>query len=256
MFIASKLLGSLLQPLAWVALLLLAGVLLQRRRPPWARRTFCAALLLLLGTGWLPAPSWLVWQLESRYPEIAPQQSMDGYVGVVVLGGAMASGRLAQAHSQPLLNDSATRMTAAVALLRHNPRLQLLFTGGEGLLLGSGPSEAERAHAFFASMGVAEDAVRYESAARTTQENALLSARLPGVAPQQPWLLLTSAWHMPRAMACFEKAGWNVHAYPVDFRGSLTTPWYGFDLLEGAQLWQLLLHEALGLAAYRALGRI
>jgi uncharacterized SAM-binding protein YcdF (DUF218 family) len=73
---------------------------------------------------------------------------------------------------------------------------------------------------------------------------------------QQPWLLVTSAWHMPRSMATFEKAGWNVSAYPVDFRTGASTPWSRYDLLASADHWGLLLHEILGLAAYRISGRM
>ena len=70
------------------------------------------------------------------------------------------------------------------------------------------------------------------------------------------WLLLTSAAHMPRAMAVYRKAGWNVTAYPVDFRAGLQTPWWEYSLSQGTQRWQLALHELVGHGAYRLAGRI
>jgi uncharacterized SAM-binding protein YcdF (DUF218 family) len=255
MFIASKLLALLAQPLHWVIALLLLALALQRRRVA-ARRLTLASVLLLVLMGWQPLPDVLLRPLESAYPEFAPGADLTGYTGVVVLGGALEPGYLAQDHAQALLGESAERMTAAVALAQRHPNLRVVFTGGEGQLFGSGPSEAERAARFFASMGVDANRITWEAASRNTYENAVLSAKVPGVDVRQRWLLLTSAWHMPRAMGSFEKAGWNVTAYPVDHRTALTTPWSQYALHLGAAKWQLVLREWLGLAAYRFTSRI
>jgi uncharacterized SAM-binding protein YcdF (DUF218 family) len=173
-----------------------------------------------------------------------------------VLGGALESAYVSQSHAQPLMNDGAERMTSAVAMLQRNPHLRVLFTGGEGAMFGTGPSEAERAKVFFDSMGVSPERVMYEAASRNTYENAVLAARLPGIDTTQRWLLVTSAWHMPRSVATFAKAGWNVTAYPVDFRTGATTPWTEYSLMIGANRWELMLHELAGLLAYRLTGRI
>jgi uncharacterized SAM-binding protein YcdF (DUF218 family) len=134
--------------------------------------------------------------------------------------------------------------------------LKLVFTGGEGFLFGIGPSEAERAKVFFESMGVPSARVQYESASRNTLENATLTAQLPGMDIKQRWLLVTSATHMPRSMATFTNAGWNVTAYPVDFQTGNSIVWSDYSLAEGARNWQLLLHELLGLMAYWVTGRL
>jgi uncharacterized SAM-binding protein YcdF (DUF218 family) len=131
----------------------------------------------------------------------------------------------------------------------------VLFTGGEGELLGGDLSEAERARRFFIAQGVAPGQLLLESASRTTFENAVLSKALPGVDATQPWLLVTSAWHMPRAMASFQNAGWNVTAYPVDFRAGEHTPWSQYNMDGGIRKWKIALHEGLGLLAYRLSGR-
>lgn len=256
MFLAAKILALLTQPLAWVIALLLAGLLVLRRRPTLGRRLAWSALAVLLVTGWQPLPDLLIRRLESQYAEIPPQADLRGYVGMVVLGGALESGHVAQAHSQPLLTDAAERMTAPVAARLHNAHLRVVFTGGEGALLGTGPTEAERARIFFNSLGLNGQQIAYEAASRNTHENAVLTAQLPGVDISQRWLLVTSAWHMPRSMATFAKAGWNVMAYPVDFRTGADTPWTEYDLREGIVRWQLALHEGLGLLAYRLTGRL
>lgn len=256
MFFLGKVLGLITQPLMWVVALLLLGLLTLQRKPRLGRGLVTAALTVLLVMGWLPLPDLGLRVLEDHYTEIAPDADLSGYAGVVLLGGAMGSGHVAQAHSQPVVNDAAERMSATAALLLRYPQLPVIFTGGEGALLGTGPSEADRAKVFFNSLGIAADRVRYESASRNTYENAILTAQMPGAIKSEKWLLITSAWHMPRSMAVFEKAGWNVTAYPVDYRTGSSTPWTEYDLLGGAEHWQILLHEIVGILAYRITGRL
>lgn len=256
MFFISKVIGLLTQPLLWVATLLLAGLVLQARWPRAGRRTTWGALVFMLALGWTPLPELLIRHLEGQYAEFTPQADLRGYVGVVVLGGATESGRVQQAHTQPLFNGAAERITAPLAMLRHNPHLRVLYTGGEGALMGSGPSEADRARVFYESVGWNTGQVRYESASRNTYENAVLSAQLLGVDKKQAWLLVTSAAHMPRSMGTFIKAGWNVTAYPVDFRTGGEMDWINYSLLGGASRWEDALHELVGLLAYRITGRM
>ena len=256
MFFLGKVLGLITQPLIWVAALLLLGLLILRRKPRVGRGLVAAALAVLLVMGWLPLPDLGVRALEGRYAEIAPDADLSGYAGVVLLGGAMGSGHVAQAHSQPVVNDYAERMSATAAIVLRHPNMPVIFTGGEGALLGTGPTEADRAKVFFDSLGIAAQRVRYESASRNTYENAVLTAQMPGVNKTEKWLLLTSAWHMPRSMATFEKAGWNVTAYPVDYRTGISTPWTEYDLQTGSERWQILSHEVVGMLAYRLTGRL
>jgi uncharacterized SAM-binding protein YcdF (DUF218 family) len=133
--------------------------------------------------------------------------------------------------------------------------LRLLFTGGEGELFANDLTEAERARRFFTAQGVPDTQLLLESASRTTFENAVFSKALPGVDTSQAWLLVTSAWHMPRAMAAFERAGWQVTAYPVDFRAGQATPWTQYSMDGGVKKWRIGLHEVIGLWIYRLTGR-
>jgi uncharacterized SAM-binding protein YcdF (DUF218 family) len=256
LFVAGKVLGLLTQPLLWIAAMLALALLWQKRHPQRSRKTVTAALVLLLGLGWEPVPDLLMRSLEDQYTEMAPDADLGAYVGVIVLGGATESGHVARDHLQPLLNSAAERMTATVSVARRNPHLQVVFTGGEGALLGVGPSEAERARAFFDSLGLTGARIHFENISRNTHDNAILTAALPVIDTSQRWLLLTSAWHMPRSMATFQKVGWNVTAYPVDFRTGNTTPWTEYSLIDSITRWQLLLNELLGLLAYRITGRL
>ena len=255
MFLASKLFSFVTQPLAWVVLLLLVGLLCMPIQRRLGTALSWAALTVLLVQGWEPLPDVVIRQLEAQYPGPAATDSLQPYAGVVVLGGALEPAYVWHGHGQAALNDAAERMTVPITLLQQYPHLRLLFTGGEGELFADGFTEAERAKIFFDSMGVASQRIVYESASHTTYENAIFSAHVAGVNPAQPWLLLTSASHMPRAMATFRKAGWNVTAYPVDFRTGTDTPWTQYSLADGAKRWHLALHELVGLLTYRLAGR-
>ena len=264
MFIASKLLVFVTQPLAWVAALMLWALVLFGRSPAKAyavraqrrgRRVLWLALALLLLQGWEPLPDALLRRLEDPYARTPSAQELQGYHGVVVLGGALEPSHVWEGRSQIALNDGAERMVVPLMLMRQKPTLQILFTGGEGDLLDKGLSEAERARIFYQSMGVPPERLLLEDRSRTTYENAVLSAKLPGVDPGQRWLLLTTASHMRRAMATFQKAGWDVTPYAVDFATGSQTPWTSYSLLQGPRKWVKLLHEVVGLLVYQLSGR-
>lgn len=256
MFVISKVLSFATEPLVWVLLLLATGLLLGRRRALLGRRLQWSALGVLLLSGWVGLPEMLLHDLEQRYPRIPPNADLRRYTGVVVLGGALSRSDIWTDYDQVSLNDQAERMTEAVGLARKHPHLQLLFTGGIASVPPSGLTEAVRAKRFFDQMGVEPGRVWYEDQSRNTFENALLSATVPGVDRRQPWLLLTSANHMPRSMGVFVKNGWNVTAYPVDFRIDSTWSVLDYSLRHGPNAWQMAIHELLGSMVYRWRGML
>jgi uncharacterized SAM-binding protein YcdF (DUF218 family) len=255
MFIASKLLAFLTQPLAWVALLILVSMLCIGRSARWARRSGGTAVILLMLLGWEPLPDALLRQLEGKYPALPTSADLQPYAGVVVLGGALESAYVWTNPGISALNDAAERMTEVLPLIRRQPTLRVLFTGGSGELFSAGITEADLAQRFFTAQGIPASQLIFESASRTTHENAVLSKNVPGIDATKPWLLMTSAWHMPRSMAAFKAAGWNVTAYPVDFRAGLHTPWSQYNMDIGVKKWRTGLHELLGLLAYKMTGR-
>jgi len=254
MFLLSKLLGLTAEPVFWILLLLLIAVVLLPRRPQAARRWVLAAAALLLLGGWTPLPDALLRHLERQYPE-PPAMPIQQYAGVVVLGGALESGYVGEGTEEPQVNGAAERMTTVLPLLRQAPDLAVVFTGGQGEYFGSGPSEAERVRRFFVQLGLDPQRVRLEDKSRNTYENAVFTARLSGIDPRKPWILITSASHMPRALAVFRKQGWNVIPYSVDFRTGLATPWTSYSL-GISDKWSIALKEYIGILAYRLSGRI
>lgn len=249
MFLFSKLLSAITQPMFWLALWwALALLILSRWRRP-ALIMLWSGLAVLGLLGFRVVPDALLRPLENRYP-VPTAEAVDRHVGIIVLGGALQHPDSFAAHGQVPLGEAAERMTVPVGLMREHPRLELVFSGGEGRLLTTGVTESELARVFYQQQGLDMARVRLEDGSRTTRENARQVAKLLGEHCQQPWLLVTSAWHMPRSMAEFEAVGCNFTPYPVDFRTGDFTPLTEYSLAHSLLRWQTALHEWLGLWVY------
>lgn len=249
MFVASQLLSAITQPMFWLALwwALALLVLMRWRRPAVVMLWSGLAVLGLLG--FRAVPDALLRSLENRY-SVPTADAMERHVGLIVLGGAVGHPDSFAAHGQVPLNEAAERMTVPVGLMRQHPRWELVFSGGEGRLLTKGVTESELARVFYQQQGLDMARVHLEAGSRTTRENARQVARLLGERCQQPWLLVTSAWHMPRSMAEFEALGCRVTPYPVDFRTGDATAMTEYSLARSLLSWQTALHEWLGLWVY------
>jgi uncharacterized SAM-binding protein YcdF (DUF218 family) len=256
MFLTAKFTAFMTQPVAWSMILLTLAVLSWRVSVRWGKRLGVAGVVLLVVAGWEYPPSLVTQWLENRYEGLAETATLGRYEGVIVLGGAFESSSKWKRPGRIALNAAAERMIVPVGLLRQHPHLKLLFTGGSAELFDTGLTEAARAKRVFDLLGVDSARVIYEDQSRTTYENAVYSAKLAGVDIKRPWLLLTSAAHMPRSMGAFQKAGWNVTAYPVDYRTAAQLDWWGFSYFYATPQWQDALHETIGYAMYWLTGRI
>ena len=249
MFVISKLLSAITQPLFWLSIWWLLALLLLPRFRRLAASMLWGGMLVFGFLGFKAVPEALLRSLESRF-NVPSLTSSDQYAGVIVLGGATGNPDIYKAHGQVPLGDAAERMTVPVALLRKFPNFELIFSGGEGRLVPTGTKEAELAKVFYTEQGVDMRRVTLESNARTSRENAKRVAALLGERCKQPWLLVTSAWHMPRSMAEFQAVGCNVTAYPVDFRTGEETSWTEYSMASSLMAWQTALHEYLGMFVY------
>ena len=254
LFIVSKLLWLLLAPsmllllLAWLGLLLLFW---HRRRAGLACLVVALGALALIA--FLPVGEAMLAPLEDRFPEVTALPA--DVTGIIVLGGAVETD-LSAARGMPSLNDAAERMTSLVYLARHYPKARLAFTGGNGELIHAPMPEADVARALWTQLGVDQSRIVYESRSRTTYENAVLLKALLKPQPDQVWLLVTSAWHMPRSVGLFRHAGWTVLPYPVGYKTAPTLmATLRGTLPDRLSMVDLASHEWVGLVAYWLLGR-
>jgi uncharacterized SAM-binding protein YcdF (DUF218 family) len=153
------------------------------------------------------------------------------------------------------LNEAAERYTEGAALALRLPHARLVFSGGSGALIATELPEADTAERLFTALGVARSRLTLEDRSRDTFENAVFTKRLIDPKPGERWLLVTSAWHMPRAVGCFRKAGFAVEAWPVDYRtGSRFRLALEGAIYEGLRRLDFISREYAGLTMYYAFG--
>jgi len=254
-FVLSKVLGFFALPSNDMLSLGLVGLALTGTRFRRAgQRLMTASVLLFAGFGLLPLGKLLIEPLEDRFP---PWDTARGAPdGIVVLGGAIDP-EFAAARGAPDLNEAADRITIVAELARKYPAARILYSGGNGRLLLRSGTEAQFAGALFETFGVPASRLILEDQSRNTAENAIFSLRLARPKPAERWLLVTSAYHMPRAIGAFRKAGFVVEAYPVDYRtrdaADLLVPFD--DVGSGLRRTDAATREWIGLVAYWLTGR-
>ena len=256
MFIVSKLFWVFAQPLslAFLTILLaIVAVVCGLRRIGLALSVLAA--LILFVTLYTTTGSYVLQGLEARFPKPAGDpQSLDC---MIVLGGAFET-EVTTTRGGIELNQAADRFVEALRLARRFPEAAILVSGGDGSLSGDYEGDAVASARFFATFGIASDRLVRETASRTTAENVANSRSLLSDRRMENCLLITSAFHMPRAIGLFRAAGVPVTPWPTDYRTSGSVG-LGVDLTQptlNAQQAATAMREAIGLAAYYLTGRI
>lgn len=259
-FYLAKALWFVLQPSTLIALLIGYGsILIWTGWARWGRRFVTVGAILLLLAGLSPLGNALILPLEDRFPRTdldAPPPP----TGFILLGGA-EDRLVGTARKAPTLNEAGERIIEAAILAKRFPAAKIAFSGGDAGVLYKSSSEAEGASALLTALGVPRDQLILEAAARDTYENAVFLkeelAKMGLLSPGTRWVLITSAYHMPRAMGAFRAAGFNAEPWPVDYRtrgrADLTRP---FDKVsEGLRRIDVASREWVGLVAYWMRGR-
>ncbi|MFA5041707.1 MAG: YdcF family protein [Bdellovibrionales bacterium] len=255
-FVLSKILWCVLSPGSLIVLMLGLGLLLERASRPRLKKTgivlaffafFCLASIAVF-----PVGEWALTPLENRFA-FDPPAKVDG---IIVIGGDEQSA-ISLFREQPIALDSVRRYVTLLTLAKRYPEAKLVFSGGAPEAFSSaGVAAADIAQKYMSDIGVPMDRLIVEDKSRNTHENAAYAADLVHPDASQNWLLVTSAWHMTRAMACFRKAGWNVAAAPT---GYFTTGQYrrafAFSFTEQMRLLTYAMHEYIGLVYYYLMGR-
>ena len=199
-----------------------------------------------------PLGNMLLTPLEQRFPDGQyPTENIDG---IIVLGGSYDT----TSHSYLstiVLKEDTEPLAVMVDLARHYPKAKIIFSGGS-----EGPketvSEAKIVKRYFISLGIAPDRIITEERSQTTAENARFTADLLHPAPASRWLLVTSGYHMPRAVGAFRQAGFDVIAFPAGLR---THGWRDFwrpesSAADNLRRVDIAVHEWVGLLDYKLKG--
>jgi uncharacterized SAM-binding protein YcdF (DUF218 family) len=221
-------------------------------------RRFGIALLalstvLLAVVGWSPLGPLLLETLEDQFPQPSLPVAV---AGIVMLGGAVDT-HVTEDRGSVAINDNGERITELVSLARRYPSARIILSGGAGHILIAHPlTESEVGRRLLVDLGVPAERIEMDEKSRTTFENAAESLAVAKPKPGEVWLLVTSAYNMPRAVASFRAVGFDVVPYPVDYRtrpADLRRP--VATIVGGLELTDIAAHEWLGLLGYRLTGR-
>jgi uncharacterized SAM-binding protein YcdF (DUF218 family) len=255
-FILSKVLWVLVRPQNLIFELIIFGLILvhwpyRGRRLGW--------MMILLGLGiygvstFTTLPSAGLAVIENRFPR---QEVPPDLEGIILLGGAVGANRITQTRGTASVNDAAERVLDTISLAHRYPQAKILLSGFSGSLTPTGQTEAELTRKILLESGITEERIIEEDQSINTHQNAVNTVKLIGTRPADKWVLVTSAFHMPRSIGCFAQQGWTPRAYTTDYRTELPQP-IGFTLMhsDSGNL-NTLIHETIGLVAYWLTDRI
>lgn len=251
----TRIFWSLVQPLSLVVLLLLLALALSFSRRRWPSRILVGGALLLLFVLCFTTFGYLaVTPLEARFQRPPEPARIDG---IVVLGGGMDSEVNTVRHGWEL-SRSGDRFVETLRLAQHHPEARIVIAAGPSALAPDQEPEALAVHRFFVAFDIAPERLVIDDKSRNTEENAQFARSLTGNTAGQTWLLVTSAFHMPRSVGLFRKAGFDVIPWPADYLASSAE---GLRLkpdqaTENLAVATIALREWTGLIGYYLTGRI
>lgn len=255
-FYASKIVWLVLQPINLIGILVFLGIACAFLRLRRLGLFLSASALLVLAVGaWTSTGALLLHPLEDHFSR--PNPPPDNVAGIVVLGGGF-EGSVNLARGGYDLNASGDRLVEAAVLARRYPQARVVVTGGNGSLVLEGEGDGDTAPRLLTALGVAHERLVLENQSRNTHENALFTRRMVEPQAGETWLLVTSAFHMPRSVGLFRKAGFDVVPWPVDYRtaGNEVLGPAQDNVSDSLQNLTIAIREWLGLFAYRLTGRI
>jgi uncharacterized SAM-binding protein YcdF (DUF218 family) len=249
----------LLQPslLALAAVVLGLWLITNSTRVKAGKQLAWGGLTYLGVAGLSPFGFWLLLPLEQNFAYVPKPKAGDQIAGIIMLGG-FEDPWVTAGREMLTMNETGERLSESVRLAHLFPDAKVVFTGGSPSLWKTLPDISGTVGGYLREVGINPGRIVIEGRSRNTIENARFTADIVEPRPEQKWLLVTSAFHMPRAVGMFRRAGFNVLPYAVDFRtrdagDALRLP---ERLSEGLRRADLAFNEWLGLVYYRMAGDI
>ena len=254
-FILSKTLNILIMPLNWVIGFALYAAF--GKNVKWKRRSLLSAIVLLIffTNHFFFNQVMKAWE----YDTITMDQLQDTFDIGILLGG-YSNPNIIPGHDRHNFGPSASRFTNTLELYHQGNIRKILLTGGSGRILDIEPSEALLVRDFLIRIGIPAEDIIIDPDSRNTRENAVFTKKiLDEKYPNASCLLITSAFHMRRAMRCFDKVGIEYTPFSVDFHGERTrfVP-ESFILPDrlGFFRWEMMIKEWVGIVFYKLRGYI
>ena len=250
-FVLSKVLFYLLMPLTWILVFVCLSIWAKKERTKKRAGIIALVLLLLFTNPFLSNETWLAWEVPPT-----PMASLPPYDAAIVLTGI--SNQEKSPHDRVYIERGADRILLPLRLHQEGRIRKIIISGGSGTVTGSYTPEAVELQQILLYAGVPPSDILIETSSRNTHENALFTKALLKQHPDlNKLLLVTSAFHMRRAAACFQKAGIKADAFATDFYTTDRTFLPDDTIVPQEKYlyyWQKLFHEILGYLMYKLMG--
>jgi len=212
MFLLKKTIGTAFMPLSICIELMLIGAVVRwgTKKRKLGSLLIASGVVLLVGFSFGPLPNLLLLPLESSYPPLTDMSAHDGVETIVILGGGHVPDLRLTPNSR-LSYASLSRLAEGIRLHRLLPGSRIVVSGGS--LSGNVPIAETMAKAA-ASLGVHESDILLNTRSRDTKDEAI---HVKQIVKESEFILVTSAAHMPRAVALFQKLGMEPIPAPTDF---------------------------------------
>jgi uncharacterized SAM-binding protein YcdF (DUF218 family) len=252
-FVLSKTLNFLATPLTIICLCLLVSAFIKNVK--WKKKLFWTGVILLFffSNDFIANACMHAWEIEAK-----PFNTLRKYKLGIVLTGATVS---LKPDDRVYFVRGADRVTHTVQLYKLGFVEKILISGGSGRLLSQEEPEADQFKKAMILMGIPEEAIIIENETRNTYESAVQVKKLLRELGYQgsDCLLITSAFHMRRSLACYRKAGLEPDTFSTDFY-SRPSDYYIDSLLvpniNALVVWHKLMREWMGFVAYKVAGYI
>ena len=209
--------------------------------------------LLFFITGALPTGSYLLYLLEKNYHnKVNLPEKVEG---ILILSGA-TSPFLTKEYDQIALNGSVERLTESIQLIKKYPKAKVFFAGGTGSIQYPDLSHSDVAKKFYESLDVNTKNIFFDKKSRNTYENIVFAKKKFNPNINEKWILVTSAFHLKRAISVGEKLGWELIPYATDYKLPKKFKWkLSFDFFNNLGSLQHSSHEWVGIISYYLMGR-
>lgn len=255
LFYLSKIMWIILNPLTFFIILILIVTILI-----WRRSYALSKIIMTILSGifiifvFFPFDYWLMYPLEHHFKQTDPKD-LEHFDGVIVLGGEIDT-HLSYAYKDPITPWGGERMNKFIELYHKNPHAKFVFSGGSGDIFAQDLKEDECSKQYMEKLGLSTSSIFFEGQSRNTHENALFTQKLMNPLPHEKWVLITSAYHMPRSIALFNKIGWKTLPCPVGYRTLPHTTAHPYKTHSKLFVFTTAFKEWIGLISYYIMGRI
>ena len=250
-FYLSKILAFALSPLLWILTVLVLTIILKNAKTKRALSGSALLLVLIFSNQWL-------FRLAAGVLEVPtiPSTTITKNIEIAVIAGGTASWH--ESAQRVRFNQSADRLWQGIDLLKQGKVKRLVFTGGTADLKQEKKREASYISAYIHQLGIADSLFITEEQSKNTYENALFTKALfEQKGYNKRIILVTSAFHMKRAMGCFEKQGFEVIPYacdPLTNGEPLKIHEYFLPSPQAMMGWEVIIKEWTGYFVYKMKG--